>query len=53
MTINRNITTIDDGQGQSFSVVGDSYRILISGEQTGGRYAIIDMLVPPAGGPQV
>ena len=48
---NKNITTIDNGQGQSFSVVGDSYRILISGEQTGGSYAVIDMLVPPGGGP--
>ena len=45
------ISTIDNGQGQSLSVVGDSYRILISGEQTGGSYAVIDMLVPPGGGP--
>lgn len=51
MTINKNITTIDNGQGQSLSVVGDTYRILISGEQTGGNYAVIDMLVPPGGGP--
>lgn len=49
--MNKNITTIDDEQGQSLSVVGDTYRILISGEQTGGNYAVIDMLVPPGGGP--
>jgi len=46
-----NISTIDNGEGQSLSVVGDTYRILISGEQTGGNYAVIDMLVPPGGGP--
>jgi quercetin dioxygenase-like cupin family protein len=32
-------------------VVGDTYRIVTSGAQTGGAYAIIDMLVPPGGGP--
>ncbi|MEO6838613.1 MAG: cupin domain-containing protein, partial [Ginsengibacter sp.] len=51
MTTKTGITTIDDGQGQSISVVGDTYRILISGEQTNGSYAVIDMLVPPGGGP--
>jgi quercetin dioxygenase-like cupin family protein len=51
MTTDKNITTIDDGQGQSLSVVGDSYRILISGEQTDGSYAVIDMVIPPDGGP--
>lgn len=51
MAANNNITAIDNGQGESLSIVGDSYRILISGEQTGGNYAVIDMLVPPGGGP--
>ena len=46
-----NITTVDSGQGQYISVVGDSYCILISGEQTRGSYAVIDMLIPPGGGP--
>lgn len=51
MTTNNTITTVDNGQGQSLSVVGDTYRILISGEHTNGNYAVIDMLVPPGGGP--
>jgi quercetin dioxygenase-like cupin family protein len=51
MTTDKDITTIDNGKGQSLSIVGDSYRILISGEQTDGNYAVIDMLVPPRGGP--
>ncbi len=37
--------------GKTFSVVGDTYRILVSGEETGGAYAAIDMLIPPGGGP--
>ncbi|HEV8083022.1 MAG TPA: cupin domain-containing protein [Chitinophagaceae bacterium] len=47
----KNIATVDEKEGQSLSVVGDSYRIIISGEQTRGNYAVIDMLVPPGGGP--
>ena len=37
--------------GPSLSVVGDTYRILISGKETGGAFATIDMLIPPGGGP--
>ncbi len=33
------------------AVVGNVYTILVSGEQSGGRYALIDMHVPPGGGP--
>jgi quercetin dioxygenase-like cupin family protein len=32
-------------------VVGDTYTILISGKDTAGRYTLIDMHVPPGGGP--
>ena len=49
--MNDAISTIDNGQGQTLSVVGDTYRILISGEQTNHAYAVIDMLIPPGGGP--
>jgi quercetin dioxygenase-like cupin family protein len=37
--------------GQNLSVVGDTYRILITGKETGGAFAAIDMLIPPNGGP--
>jgi quercetin dioxygenase-like cupin family protein len=43
--------TIGATDGTSVSVVGDSYRILMTGEQTGHAYAAIDMLIPPGGGP--
>jgi quercetin dioxygenase-like cupin family protein len=45
------IKTIDGQDGQSYSIAGNTYRIIVSGEQTGGTYAAIDMLVPPNGGP--
>ncbi len=32
-------------------VVGDTYTITISGEETAGRFCVIDMHVPPGGGP--
>jgi quercetin dioxygenase-like cupin family protein len=32
-------------------VVGDTYTILLTGKDTCGRYCLIDMLVPPGGGP--
>src|ERR1700726_5001085 len=34
-----------------FGLVGDTYTILLTGEDTAGRYCLIDMLVPPGGGP--
>jgi quercetin dioxygenase-like cupin family protein len=37
--------------GQTISVVGGNYRILVSGLQTGGDFATIEMLIPPGGGP--
>jgi quercetin dioxygenase-like cupin family protein len=32
-------------------LVGDTYTILLSGKDTNGRYCLIDMHVPPGGGP--
>ena len=32
-------------------IVGDTYTILLTGADTAGRYALIDMHVPPGGGP--
>lgn len=33
------------------ALAGDTYTILVSGEQSGGAYCLIDMHVPPGGGP--
>src|SRR3954471_18913081 len=32
-------------------LVGDTYTILLTGQDTAGRYCLIDMHVPPRGGP--
>lgn len=32
-------------------LVGDTYTILLSGKNTGGRFCLIDMHIPPGGGP--
>lgn len=41
-----------NAQGVSWlTLVGGTYTILVSGEQTGGAYTLIDMVVPPGGGP--
>lgn len=34
-----------------YGVVGDNYTILLTGADTDGRYGLIDMQIPPAGGP--
>ena len=47
----KNITVVTNQEGQSLSIAGGTYRIIISGQQTGGAYAVIDMVVPPSGGP--
>lgn len=39
------------GEGPVISVVGDLYRFLATGAETGGRYATWDALIPPGGGP--
>jgi mannose-6-phosphate isomerase-like protein (cupin superfamily) len=39
------------GQGRTVAVVGDVYRFLATGDETDGRYATWEALVPPGGGP--
>ena len=41
----------EDGDLPHVGMVGDTYTILLSGEDTAGRYTLIDMHVPPGGGP--
>jgi len=33
------------------ALMGDTYTVLLSGDDTDGRYCLIDMLIPPGGGP--
>ncbi|AGZ38837.1 cupin domain-containing protein [Actinoplanes friuliensis] len=45
------VVSPDDPDVVHLSVVGDTYTVLVSGDQTAGRYTLIDMFVPPGGGP--
>ena len=51
--LNRHLTvaSADDPTAVHLSLVGNTYTILVSGEDTAGRYSLIDMHVPPGGGP--
>jgi quercetin dioxygenase-like cupin family protein len=42
---------IEAGKGKVLSIAGGSYRIMVSGSETNGDYATIEMTVPPGGGP--
>jgi quercetin dioxygenase-like cupin family protein len=39
------------GQGRTIAVVGDVYRFLATGEETNGKYALWEAIIPPGGGP--
>src|ERR1700685_1377308 len=41
----------DNPKMRHVSIAGDTYTILVSGAETAGRYCLIDMHVPPGGGP--
>ena len=38
-------------KGRTIAVVGDVYRFLATGEETNGKYAMWEAIVPPGGGP--
>jgi len=45
------LTHSDDPNAIHLGVVGDTYTILLSGKDTAGQFCLIDMFVPPGGGP--
>jgi quercetin dioxygenase-like cupin family protein len=52
--LQRNLTTARSDTDQNLphiGVVGDTYTIVLSGEDTAGRFCLIDMHIPPGGGP--
>ena len=44
-------TITKPGEGRAIAVVGDVYRFLATGEDTNGKYALWEAVVPPGGGP--
>lgn len=45
------VSRTDTPQSPHLSIAGDTYTILLTGQDTAGRYCLIDMHVPPGGGP--
>ena len=45
------VASPDDESLSHIALAGGSYTFLVTGQQTEGRYCLIDMLVPPNGGP--
>lgn len=41
----------EDKEALHIGIVGDTYTILLSGKETAGQFCLIDMHVPPGGGP--
>jgi quercetin dioxygenase-like cupin family protein len=48
---NLTLSQADDPALRHVGVAGDTYTILVMGKDTAGRYCLIDMYVPPSGGP--
>jgi mannose-6-phosphate isomerase-like protein (cupin superfamily) len=44
-------TVRKQSDGRTIAVVGDVYRFLATGEETNGKYAMWEAIVPPGGGP--
>jgi quercetin dioxygenase-like cupin family protein len=51
MTREGQIVRLSAGTGRAFWGPGDMYTFLVTGEQTGGAYFVMEALVPPGGGP--
>ena len=49
--MNHSATLRKPAEGRTIAVVGDVYRFLATGEETGGKYAMWEAIVPPGGGP--
>jgi quercetin dioxygenase-like cupin family protein len=45
------VARADDANLLHIGLVGDTYTILLSGKDTAGRFCLIDMHIPPSGGP--
>ena len=51
LTRNLVVARSDDPALPHIGLVGDTYTIVLSGKDTGGRFCLIDMHIPPGGGP--
>lgn len=51
MNITHKPTVRHPGHGRTIGAVGDVYRFLATGNETNGKYAMWEAIVPPGGGP--
>lgn len=51
MTTNFTPTIRKPNEGRTIAVVGDVYRFMATSEDTNGKYAMWEAIVPPGGGP--
>jgi quercetin dioxygenase-like cupin family protein len=49
--LSRTLAVSRPGSSEYIGLVGNTYTITVSGSDTGGRFCVIDMHVPPGGGP--
>jgi hypothetical protein len=47
----RTLTLAQPDNLPHIGLVGDTYTILLTGKDTAGRFCLIDMHIPPGGGP--
>ena len=49
--LKRTLTRAQPDKLPRIGLVGDTYTVIISGEDTNGRFCLVDMHIPPGGGP--
>jgi quercetin dioxygenase-like cupin family protein len=49
--LTRGLTLAQPDKLPHIGLVGDTYTIMVTGEDTNGRFCVIDMHIPPGGGP--
>ena len=49
--LRRNMTRAHPDNLPHIGLVGDTYTVTVTGDDTGGRFCVIDMHIPPGGGP--
>lgn len=49
--MNNSVRILDPSEGDLLGVAGDNYRVIVGGADTGGSFSVLDMLIPPGGGP--
>ncbi|RYF98174.1 MAG: cupin domain-containing protein [Chitinophagaceae bacterium] len=49
--MSNDVLIVQNSEGKRLGIAGGNYRIIVSGKETSGNYAVIEMIVPPGGGP--